>query len=145
MKNAVAAVAVLAGLDGNGDVVVDRAGCDHHARRVHGGVSGKPLERHGVVEELPMTVVLLVELLDLLQLLHRRVLQLFHRGHCDLLESAAGLRHHPQRGPVDLVKQAVGEFAAVIRSKREPEPYNGKGIKYLNEQIIRKQGKVFGS
>ncbi|MHC5113515.1 MAG: 50S ribosomal protein L6 [Planctomycetota bacterium] len=42
-------------------------------------------------------------------------------------------------------KQAVGQFAAEIRSKRPPEPYNGKGIKYLGEQIIRKQGKVFGS
>ena len=42
-------------------------------------------------------------------------------------------------------KQAVGQFAAVVRSKRPPEPYNGKGIKYTDEHIIRKQGKVFGS
>lgn len=42
-------------------------------------------------------------------------------------------------------KQAVGQFAARIRSVRPPEPYNGKGIKYLHEVIIRKQGKVFGS
>ncbi len=42
-------------------------------------------------------------------------------------------------------KQAVGQFAAEIRSKRPPEPYNGKGIKYTDEHIIRKQGKVFGS
>jgi large subunit ribosomal protein L6 len=42
-------------------------------------------------------------------------------------------------------KQAVGQFAAEIRSQRPPEPYNGKGIKYVGEHIIRKQGKVFGS
>ena len=42
-------------------------------------------------------------------------------------------------------KQAVGEFAAKIRSKRPPEPYNGKGVKYVGEHIIRKQGKVFGA
>ncbi|MGI9013873.1 MAG: 50S ribosomal protein L6 [Phycisphaerales bacterium] len=42
-------------------------------------------------------------------------------------------------------KQAVGQFAAEIRSKRKPEPYNGKGIKYVDEQIIRKQGKAFGA
>lgn len=42
-------------------------------------------------------------------------------------------------------KQAVGQFAADIRSKRPPEPYNGKGIKYTDEIIIRKQGKVFGA
>ncbi len=38
-------------------------------------------------------------------------------------------------------KQAVGQYAAVIRSKREPEPYKGKGIKYSTEVIRRKEGK----
>jgi len=42
-------------------------------------------------------------------------------------------------------KVAVGQFAADIRSKRPPEPYNGKGVKYFGETIIRKQGKVFGA
>lgn len=42
-------------------------------------------------------------------------------------------------------KQAVGQFAAQIRSKRKPEPYNGKGVKYSAEVIQRKQGKVFGA
>ncbi|MEX2217877.1 MAG: 50S ribosomal protein L6 [Phycisphaerales bacterium] len=42
-------------------------------------------------------------------------------------------------------KQAVGELAAEIRSKRKPEPYNGKGIKYTDEVIKRKQGKQFGA
>ena len=39
-------------------------------------------------------------------------------------------------------KQKVGQFAANIRSKRPPEPYKGKGIKYANEVIIRKEGKT---
>lgn len=39
-------------------------------------------------------------------------------------------------------KQAVGQFAAEIREKRLPEPYKGKGIKYVDEVIIRKQGKT---
>jgi large subunit ribosomal protein L6 len=42
-------------------------------------------------------------------------------------------------------KAAVGEFAAEVRQQRLPEPYNGKGIKYDNEVIQRKQGKVFGA
>ena len=42
-------------------------------------------------------------------------------------------------------KQAVGQFAARVRAVRPPEPYNGKGIKYVGEVVIRKQGKVFGS
>jgi large subunit ribosomal protein L6 len=39
-------------------------------------------------------------------------------------------------------KQAVGEFAAKIRAKRKPEVYKGKGIKYENEVIRRKEGKA---
>lgn len=39
-------------------------------------------------------------------------------------------------------KEQVGQFAADIRSKREPEPYKGKGIKYVDEVIRRKVGKT---
>ncbi|MEZ4210221.1 MAG: 50S ribosomal protein L6 [Patescibacteria group bacterium] len=39
-------------------------------------------------------------------------------------------------------KQKVGHMAALIRSKKKPEPYKGKGIKYLDEVIIRKAGKA---
>lgn len=41
-------------------------------------------------------------------------------------------------------KQLVGEIAAKIREHRKPEPYNGKGIMYTDEKILRKQGKAFG-
>ena len=39
-------------------------------------------------------------------------------------------------------KQAVGQMAAVIRAKRPPEPYLGKGVKYTGERIRRKAGKT---
>ena len=39
-------------------------------------------------------------------------------------------------------KQKVGQFAAEIREKRPPEPYKGKGIKYSDEVIRRKEGKT---
>ena len=39
-------------------------------------------------------------------------------------------------------KQKVGQFAAEIREKRPPEPYKGKGIKYVDEYIRRKEGKA---
>ena len=39
-------------------------------------------------------------------------------------------------------KQQVGQFAAEIREKRPPEPYKGKGIKYVDEYIRRKEGKA---
>ena len=39
-------------------------------------------------------------------------------------------------------KQKVGQFAADVRKKRPPEPYKGKGIKYAEETIRRKEGKT---
>lgn len=39
-------------------------------------------------------------------------------------------------------KEKVGELAANIRSIRPPEPYKGKGIKYVGERILRKEGKT---
>lgn len=38
-------------------------------------------------------------------------------------------------------KQKVGQMAAVIRSYRPPEPYKGKGVRYADEQILRKEAK----
>jgi large subunit ribosomal protein L6 len=42
-------------------------------------------------------------------------------------------------------KQAVGQFAAVVRMVRPPEPYKGKGIRYEGEYVPRKAGKAFGA
>jgi large subunit ribosomal protein L6 len=39
-------------------------------------------------------------------------------------------------------KQKVGQFAAEVREKRPPEPYKGKGIKYVGEYVRRKEGKA---
>ena len=41
-------------------------------------------------------------------------------------------------------KQKVGQFAAEVREKRPPEPYKGKGIKYVDEVIRRKEGNAGG-
>ena len=50
---------------------------------------------------------------------------------------------NPQRIVVNGIdKQAVGQFAAEIRGVRPPEPYKGKGIHYVGEYIIRKEGKA---
>ncbi len=42
-------------------------------------------------------------------------------------------------------KQQVGQFAAEVRAARPPEPYQGKGIRYENEVVRRKEGKSFTS
>lgn len=41
-------------------------------------------------------------------------------------------------------KQLLGQFAASIRAKRPPEPFQGKGIRYANERVRRKAGKAAG-
>jgi len=41
-------------------------------------------------------------------------------------------------------KQRVGQVAAEIRSYRKPEPYKGKGIRYVGEYVVRKAGKAAG-
>jgi large subunit ribosomal protein L6 len=38
-------------------------------------------------------------------------------------------------------KQRLGQFAAEVRAKRPPEPFKGKGVKYADEYIVRKEGK----
>ena len=42
-------------------------------------------------------------------------------------------------------KQKVGQFAAEIRGVRPPEPYKGKGVRYVGERVRRKAGKAFGA
>lgn len=42
-------------------------------------------------------------------------------------------------------KHAVGQFAAIVRAVKPPEPYKGKGIRYVGEYVRRKAGKAFGS
>jgi large subunit ribosomal protein L6 len=42
-------------------------------------------------------------------------------------------------------KQKVGQFAAEIRASKKPEPYKGKGVRYENEVVRRKEGKSFAA
>ena len=52
---------------------------------------------------------------------------------------------HPNKIVISGIdKQKVGQFAAEVREKRPPEPYKGKGIKYADEVIRRKEGKTGG-
>ena len=67
-------------------------------------------------------------------------------SHPVIFEEANGVKFECPDSTTILVKgidkQAVGQVAAVIRSKRPPEPYLGKGIKYTGEYIRRKAGKT---
>lgn len=68
-------------------------------------------------------------------------------GYCNPVEMPvpAGLEVSVERSIITVKgcdKQAVGQFAAACRSTRKPEPYNGKGVRYYGEQVIRKEGKA---
>ncbi len=68
-----------------------------------------------------------------------------HQCKCEI---PAGLEVAVEKGVNVVVsgadKQKVGQFAAFVRSKRKPEPYKGKGIRYKDEYIRRKAGKSSG-
>lgn len=60
------------------------------------------------------------------------------------LELPKGITCKVEKGEITLSgidKETVGQFAAVIRSKKKPEPYKGKGIRYSDEVVRRKEGK----
>ena len=67
-------------------------------------------------------------------------------SHPVVFEEANGIKFETPDSSTIIVKgidkQAVGQMAAVIRAKRPPEPYLGKGIKYSGEYIRRKAGKT---
>ena len=65
-------------------------------------------------------------------------------SHPVVLEAPAGITVTTEKGVINISgidKEVVGQFAAVVRSWKEPEPYKGKGIRYSDEVIRRKQGK----
>ena len=69
-------------------------------------------------------------------------------SHPVVIEETNGIKLEMAPGSTTIInvkgidKQAVGQIAAVIRSKRPPEPYHGKGIKYSGERIRTKAGKT---
>ena len=76
---------------------------------------------------------------------NKLVLNLGH-SHQIIVEEPEGIKLEAPDANTIIVsgadKQAVGQISAVIRSKRPPEPYHGKGVKYSDEYIRRKAGKT---
>jgi large subunit ribosomal protein L6 len=67
-------------------------------------------------------------------------------SHTIMVEAPEGIEFEVSEptkiGVIGIDKQAVGQVAAVIRSYRKPEPYKGKGVRYVGERVIRKAGKA---
>ncbi len=66
-------------------------------------------------------------------------------SHQVMVSEVPGIKYEVQGNKITVIgadKQKVGQISAKIREKRPPEPYKGKGIKYVNEVIRRKEGKT---
>ena len=66
-------------------------------------------------------------------------------SHQVIVPEVEGIKFEAQGNKISVIgidKQKVGQVAAEIREKRPPEPYKGKGIKYADEVIRRKEGKT---
>jgi len=128
-------------------VVVERAGDDRSLRSRHGMV--RAMVRNmmdGVTQGY-------VKELDIIGVGYRAAA----KG-ADKLELSLGFSHSvPYAAPKGITfevpqptrivvkgadKELVGQVAAEIRSFRSPEPYKGKGVRYVNERVLRKAGKT---
>ncbi|WP_125587934.1 50S ribosomal protein L6 [Companilactobacillus jidongensis] len=67
-------------------------------------------------------------------------------SHPVIMEAPKGIKiESPSNTEINISgisKQKVGQFAAIIRDVRPPEPYKGKGIRYVDEYVRRKEGKT---
>lgn len=69
-------------------------------------------------------------------------------SHPVLFKAPVGIKFEVEKNVITISgidKQLVGQVAADIRKIRKPEPYKGKGIRYVGEQVRRKAGKKVGS
>lgn len=68
------------------------------------------------------------------------------KSHQDEIEAPEGITFEvPDNTHINVLganKEVVGELAAYVRSRRSPEPYKGKGIRYVGEYVRRKEGKT---
>ena len=79
---------------------------------------------------------------------NKRLLLSLGFSHQILIDAPEGIEFSVVRDIIKVSgidKQKVGEVAAQIRKLRKPEPYKGKGIRYVGEQIQRKAGKTAGA
>ena len=68
-------------------------------------------------------------------------------SHDVVMDIPEGVKVEVAKGSTDIEvsgydKEVVGNFAATVRMKRPPEPYKGKGVRYLGEYVAMKEGKA---
>jgi len=131
--------------DGN-SVVVSRADDDRKSRSLHG------LSRTLVSNAINGVKEAFVKKLEIIGVGYKANMQgadlnlALGYSHPILIKAPEGIKIEVEANTKITVsgtnKQKVGDVAALIRSKRPPEPYKGKGVRYENEYVARKAGKA---
>jgi len=131
--------------DGN-SVVVTRANDERKSRSLHG------LSRTLVSNAINGVKTAFVKKLEIIGVGYKANMQgtdlnlALGYSHPILIKAPQGIKIEVEANTKITVsgtnKQKVGDVAALIRSKRPPEPYKGKGVRYENEYVARKAGKA---
>ncbi|MGB3941910.1 MAG: 50S ribosomal protein L6 [Candidatus Manganitrophaceae bacterium] len=132
-------------LDGN-DLVVSRISDEHFARALH-GLTRNEIQNMIVGVTQGFEKILEISGVGFRAAVQGRILQLnLGYSHPIQFELPKGIDAVVDKQTTVTIKGVdrylVGQVAAKIRAFREPEPYKGKGIKYRDEKIIRKEGKT---
>ena len=130
----------------DGSVILTRINDDRKSRSLHG------LSRTLVSNAINGVKTAFVKKLEIIGVGYRANMQgkdlnlALGYSHPILIEAPEGIKIEVEANTKITVsgtnKQKVGDIAALIRSKRAPEPYKGKGVRYENEYVRRKAGKA---
>lgn len=129
----------------NGVVKVTRKGESKFTKSLHGLTRSMVMNMIKGVTEGHEKVLELVGVGYRAQLQGENLVLNVGYSHPVLIEKVPGIEFQTRENKIIVFgqdKAQVGEMAATIRRVRSPEPYKGKGIKYLDEQIKRKAGKT---
>lgn len=131
------------------EVLVERAADDRKSRAFHGltrALINNMIK--GVTEGYEITLQIIGVGYQGEVKGNKRLLLSLGYSHQILMDAPEGISFNVTRDIIKVSgidKQKVGEVAAQIRKLRKPEPYKGKGIRYVGEKVQRKVGKTAGS
>lgn len=132
-----------------GEVIVERAADDKKSRAFHGLTRALISNMiTGVTEGYEITLQIIGVGYQGEVKSNKRLLLSLGYSHQILMDAPEGISFNVTRDIIrvsGIDKQKVGEVAAQIRKLRKPEPYKGKGIRYLGEKVQRKVGKTAGN
>lgn len=132
----------------NNTVIVERPNDEKKFRALHGLTRALISNMVDGVTEGYEKALRIVGVGYLAEMKGTRLLLSLGYSHQILVDAPDGIAFKVERDVIKISgidKQKVGEVAAQVRKFRKPEPYKGKGVRYVDEHIQRKAGKTAGS